>query len=119
MTPDTYTAEEFAECFWRRGYGKKRQAVKWLEDNGVTTPTEDDFERCYRDVQAEMILPRNRRYIAMRCDGVNYSEPQHQPNSDGSSWAAVMRRELAATARLDATIRRRKEETIEYNEAHQ
>lgn len=106
MTSDTYTAEEFANCFWQRGYGKKKQAVKWLEDNGVTTPTEDDFERCYRDVQAEMILPRNRRYIAMRCDGVNYSEPQYQPNSDKESWARVMRRELAATERMDAAYKR-------------
>lgn len=59
MTPDTYTAEEFADCYWKRGYGKKRHALEWIDRTGVTVLTESDFERCYHEMQNEMILPHN------------------------------------------------------------
>ena len=31
---DTYTAEEFAACYSMRGYGRRKDALKWLEESG-------------------------------------------------------------------------------------
>ena len=102
-----YTPEEFAHSFSLRGYGRKKDALKWCEDNGITAPAEDDFERCWRDISRPMILPHHRKYIAMRCDGQNISAAANVPNSAGPSFASQMACEMRATARLDEAIRRR------------
>ena len=50
-----YTHEDFATACSLRGYCRKKEALRWLKQNNITTPTEDDFQRCYHDVQAEPI----------------------------------------------------------------
>lgn len=105
-----YTSEEFAVCFSLRGYGRKKDALKWCEEKGITAPAEDDFERCWRDISRPMILPHRRKYIAMRCDGQNISAAANVPNSAGPSFASQMAYEMRATERLDEAIRRRMEE---------
>lgn len=113
MVPDTYTVEEFADCYWKRGYGKKRHALEWIERTGATVLTESDFERCYHEMQNEMILPHNRRYIAMRCDGSNPSAPHNQPNSSGENPLNTVRRELDATKRAEIAYKeRRRDEAL-------
>lgn len=107
---DIYTPEEFALCFSLRGYGRKKEALKWLQDHDMTEAGEDDFERCYHDLNVEMILPHTRPFIALRRDGQNYSAPQHQPNSRGDSFAKQMLRELRITDAYDRAIRRSKED---------
>lgn len=106
---DIYTPEEFAECFWRRGYGKKKCAVEWIAANGLSSLAEDDFMRCYHDTQQEMILPRHRKYIARRTDGQNPSAPQNQPNSCGATFAQLIRSEERAIERAKARHKAAKE----------
>lgn len=89
---ERYTAQEFAECYALRGYGRKRDALNWLAERGMDTATEDDFQRCYDYTNKQVIWPRNSRYIALGSDGWNPSAPQHQPNSRGESFSAMMRR---------------------------
>lgn len=99
---DTYTADDFAVCYGLRGYGRKKDALKWLDENGMEMAHESDFERCYYDLQERRIKPHGRKYIAMRADGTNQSAPQNQPNSKGKSYNALMRdaqREIDATER--------------------
>lgn len=106
---ESYTADEFAACYGLRGYGRKKDALKWLNENGMETAAEADFEKCYHDLEARRVQPHGNRCIAMRIDGVNPSAPQHQPNSRGSSYSAQM---MQAQREIDATerwIRRRKE----------
>lgn len=113
---DTYTAAEFVRIYGLRGYGSKKDALKWLAENGMETALESDFERCYYDLQERRIEPHGRKYIAMRIDGTNQSAPQNQPNSKGKSYNALMRdaqREIDATERW---IRRRKEMENEENQ---
>lgn len=107
---DIYSPEEFALCFSLRGYGRKKEALKWLEDQGMTEAGEEDFERCYHALNVEMILPHARPFVALRRDGQNYSAPQHQPNSRGDSFAKQMLREQRYSDALDRAIRRRMEE---------
>lgn len=49
-TINTYTPEEFASCYVLRGYGKKKAALKWCEQNDLQTLTEDAFEQCWHDL---------------------------------------------------------------------
>ena len=96
---DTYTLDEFANSFSRRGYGRKKDAMKWLEEQGMAAATEDDFERCYHDLNEPKITSRR---IGLWCDGQNPSDPQHAPNSSGKSYNAQMmqaQREIEATER--------------------
>lgn len=99
---DTYTADEFATCYSLRGYGRKKDALKWLKENGKESAAESDFERCYYDLNERKVQPHGRRYIAMYCDGQNLSNPAHQPNSMGKSFNAQM---IEAQLELDATER--------------
>ena len=106
---DTYTAAEFVRIYGLRGYGSKKDALKWLSENGMEMAHESDFERCYYDLQARRIEPHGRKYIAMRTDGTNQSAPQNQPNSKGLSFNAQM---MQAQREIDATerwVRKRKE----------
>lgn len=98
----TYTAAEFVRIYGLRGYGSKKDALKWLAENGMETAHESDFERCYYDLQERRIEPHGRKYIAMRTDGTNQSAPQNQPNSKGLSFNAQMMR---AQREIDATER--------------
>ncbi len=106
---EIYTADEFAACYGLRGYGRKKDALKWLQENGMETAAEADFEKCYHELEARRVQSHGNRCIAMRIDGVNPSAPQYQPNSRGSSYNAQM---MQAQREIDATerwIRRRKE----------
>lgn len=110
MMTEIYSAEEFANCYSLRGYGKKKDALKWLERQEMQEATESDFQRCYHDLSDRMIRAHSTKFIAMRCDGQNISAPQNQPNSHGATFAAQMRqaqREIDATERW---IRRKMEE---------
>ena len=98
---DTYTPDEFVDCFWRRGYGKKKRAQEWVEENRLTVLAEGDFMRCYHDVAQEMILPRHRQYLARRIGGQNPSAPQNQPNSSGKTFAQLIRSEEYAMDRAE------------------
>lgn len=106
---ETYTIEEFAEAFWRRGYGKKKQALAWLNENGIETPTEDDFMHCYHAVQERPIRKHNSRYIAFHLDGQNPVSPSSIGNSRGKSFAAEMAEEMREMDKLDKWIKRKKE----------
>ena len=99
---DTYTADEFATCYSMRGYGRKKDALKWLRENCIETAIDADFEKCYYDMNPPMVIAHGRKYIAMRIDGVNQSAPQNQPNSNGESFNAQM---MKAQRELDATER--------------
>ena len=106
---DTYTAAEFVRIYGLRGYGSKKDALKWLAENGMETAHESDLYRCYYDCNQPKIQAHVRRYIAMRVDGTNQSAPQNQPNSKGLSFNAQMMR---AQHEIDATerwVRKRKE----------
>lgn len=107
---DTYTPEEFALCFSLRGYGRKKEALKWLEDHDMKEAEESDFERCYHDLNVETIQAHGSPFVALWRDGQNFSAPQHQPNSRGDSFAKQMLRELRSTDALDRAIRRRMED---------
>lgn len=107
---DTYSPEEFALCFSLRGYGRKKDALKWLQDQGMNEAEETDFERCYHDLSEEKIRPHRNPFTALWRDGQNFSAPQHQPNSRGDSFAKQMLRELRSTDALDRAIRRRMED---------
>lgn len=78
---DTYYPAEFASCFSRRGYGKKKDALKWLAENNMQIAQELDFQRCYNELNARKIQRHGKRYIAMTSDGKNLSDPEYQPNS--------------------------------------
>lgn len=110
MNVDTYTLEEFAEAFWRRGYGKKKHAIAWLNDNKITVATEEDFMHCYYDTQSRPIYRHNNRHIAMHLDGQNPVYTSNIPNSSGKSFAAQMAEEMREMDRLDRWIKRRNEE---------
>ena len=99
---DAYTRESFAASFSLRGYGKKKAALEWLESNGIESPVEADFERCWRDLEYSVIRPHRSTYTALFADGQNPVDPAHIPNSYGESFAAMMRR---ATKELDALER--------------
>ena len=106
---EIYTADEFAACYGLRGYGRKKDALKWLKENGIETAVEADFEKCYHELEARQITARGRKWIAMRIDGTNQSAPQHMGNSRGKSYNAQM---MQAQREIDATerwIRMRKE----------
>ena len=96
---DTYSPAEFASCYSRRGYGKKKDALKWLEDNDIETAHEADFERCYHDLNDRNVIAHGRKWTAMRVDGTNQSAPQNQPNSKGKSFNAQM---MQAQREVDA-----------------
>lgn len=107
MSADTYSPEEFADAFWRRGYGKKKQAVQWLSENGVSIATEDDFMRCYHDIQYRQIRSHNRSHISLCSDGQNPVSAGNVPNSCGRSFASLMAEENREMDRLNAWIKRR------------
>ena len=96
---DTYTAEEFAACYSMRGYGRRKDALKWLEESGRRAAEEADFERCYHALNQPAMYPRSSKYIALGSDGWNPSAPGNLPNSQGESFNAMMRR---AQRELDA-----------------
>ena len=50
-----YTPEEFACAFSLRGYGKKRAALKWCNENDRSILGEDDFELCYHALNQPII----------------------------------------------------------------
>lgn len=106
---DRYTAEEFAKLFSLRGYGKKRDALKWLEENGMTEAEEADFEKCYHALNRPVMYPRQGKYIALGSDGWNPSAPGNLPNSRGDSFNAMMRRAQLDIERLERAVKKRME----------
>ena len=99
---DTYTPEEFARCYSLRGYGRKKDALAWMQVQCMEAANETDFERCFHDLNHEQITARGRKWIAMRIDGTNQSEPQYMGNSRGKSYNAQM---MQAQREIDATER--------------
>lgn len=74
-----YTPEDFARCFSLRGYGKRKDALKWCETHGVNAPTEEDFERCWRDLMMRQPIRSHRPMHAsikrrIELEGFEYSE---------------------------------------------
>lgn len=106
---DTYTAEEFAACYSLRGYGRKKDALKWLEESGRTAAEEADFERCYHALNQPVMYPRSSKYIALGSDGWNPSAPGNLPNSRGESFGAMMRRAQLDIDQLERAVRKRLE----------
>lgn len=85
---------------------RKKDALKWLENHGIDIACEEDFERCYRDV--------NPQYIgAIKCslwaDGRNPSNPEYMENSRGRSFNYYMRAEQKRIDAVDQWAKRRKE----------
>lgn len=107
---DVYTAEEFAACYSLRGYGRKKDALNWLEENGRTAAEEADFEKCWHALNRPVIYPRQSRYIALGADGWNPSAPGNQPNSRGESFNAMMRRAQRELDKLKKTAKKTPEE---------
>ena len=107
---ETYTVEEFTTAFWKRGYGGKKQAQKWLIENGITVASEDDFMRCYHDTNDRKVVKHDRRCTALCVDGQNLVSPGKFRNSYGKSFAAEMAREVYELDKLDRRIRQRYEE---------
>lgn len=107
---DTYTAAEFAEALWKRGYGGKKQAQKWLIENGITTANEEDFMHCYHDMEDRKVTKHDRRCVALCVDGQNLVSPGKFRNSYGKSFAAEMAREAYELDKLNRRIRQRYEE---------
>ena len=99
---DTYTREEFAESYSVRGYGRKKDALKWLDENGIEIAHESAFEKCYHDLHREQITARGRKWPAMTYDGQNMSAPSNMGNSCGKSFNAQM---IQAQREIDATER--------------
>lgn len=96
---DTYTLEEFARCYSLRGYGRKKDALAWMQAQGMEAATEADFERCYHDINIEPIKSRR---IGLWSDGRNPCDPAHVKNSCGKSYNAQM---MQAQREIDATER--------------
>ena len=90
-----YTDVEFANVFSLRGYGKKKDALKWLKDHGMDHAFEEDFVKCYRDVNPEYI------------GHTNY-DPKNIVNNEGESFEDCMRREQRKTDAVDRRIKRMK-----------
>ena len=42
---DTYTRKEFAESYSVRGYGRKKDALKWLDENGIEIAHKDIYKK--------------------------------------------------------------------------
>ena len=105
----TYTPEDFARCVSLRGYGKRKDALKWCEDNGITEAQEDDFERCFRDLEKPVIQRHSSPYIALNIDGSNPVAAGNVCNSYGASYNAQMRRELRELDKLERALKRRAE----------
>lgn len=61
-----YTPEDFARCFSLRGYGKRKDALKWCETHGVNAPTEEDFERCWRDLNKQPLHTHGLANVAIK-----------------------------------------------------
>ena len=95
----TYTPEEFARCYSLRGYGRKKDALAWMQAQGMEAATEADFERCYHDINIEPIKSRR---IGLWSDGRNPCDPAHVKNSCGKSYNAQM---MQAQREIDATER--------------
>ena len=102
-----YTDVEFAKVFSLRGYGKKKDALKWLKDHKMDHAFEEDFLKCYRDVNPEYIGSRSCRLWA---DGQNPSDPQNMENSKGKSFEYSIRREQKKIDVIDRWVKRIKEE---------
>ena len=110
---DTYTLEEFARCYSLRGYGRKKDALAWMQVQCMEAANDTDFERCYHDLNQEQMTARGHKWIAMRIDGTNQSAPQNMGNSRGKSYNAQM---MQAQREIDATdrwIRKKMEQTEE------
>lgn len=99
---DTYTRKEFAASYSMRGYGRKKDALAWMQTQGIEEASEADFERCFHDLNQEKITARGRKKIAMRIDGTNQSAPQHMGNSRGKSYNSQM---MQAQREIDAMER--------------
>ena len=110
---ESYTTDEFAACYGMRGYGRKKDALKWLRGNGMETAAEADFEKCYHELEARRVQPHGSRCIAMRVDGVNPSAPQYQPNSNGKSYNAQMMQAQREIDAVDRWAKKRKEKELE------
>ena len=108
---DTYTAEEFAACYSLRGYGSKKDARQWMQENGMREAEESDFEKCYHALHQPVMYPRQGKYIALGSDGWNPSAPGNQPNSRGKSFNAMMRRAQREIDRLEHAAKKRTEGT--------
>ena len=65
----TYTPEEFARCYSLRGYGRKKDALAWMQVQCMDAANDTDFERCFHDLNQEQITARGCKWIAMRIDG--------------------------------------------------
>ena len=110
---DTYTPEEFARCYSLRGYGRKKDALAWMQTQGMEEATEADFERCFHDLNQEQITARGRKWIAMRIDGTNQSAPQNMGNSRGKSYNAQMMRAQREIDSTERWIRKKMEQSEE------
>lgn len=107
---DIYTAEEFAEAFYKRGYGGRRSAMNWLAENGQATALEEDFVRCYHDLEDRRVKKHDRRCTALCVDGQNPVSPGNFRNSYGKSFAAEMAEEIRISGRHNKYLRERYEE---------
>lgn len=105
---EDYTAEEFAKCFSLRGYGKKKVALKWLEDRGMNYACEEDFEKCYRDMNPQYIGANK---CSLWADGQNPSDPKYMENSHGRSFNYYMRLEQKRIDAVDRWAKSRKDKT--------
>lgn len=103
---DLYNAEEFAKCFSLRGYGRKKDALKWLEEQKKDYACDDDFQQCYYDLNPQHIGHNHARLWA---DGQNGSAPQNMSNSCGRSFNYEMRLEQKLIDATDKRIKRRAE----------
>lgn len=108
---ERYSAQEFAACYSLRGYGRKKAALKWLEENGMDIAEESDFERCYYALNQPVIWPRSSRYIALGSDGWNPIDPKNLPNSRGESYNAMMRRAQREMDALERTVKEKEQGT--------
>ena len=99
---DTYTRKEFAESYSMRGYGRKKDALKWLDENGIEIAHESAFEKCYHDLHREQITARRRKWLAMTYDGQNMPATSNMGNSCGKSFNALM---MEAQREIDAADR--------------
>lgn len=108
---DVYTAEEFAACYSLRGYGRKKDALKWLEKSRMEAAEEADFEKCYHALNQPVMYPhRAGKYTALGADGWNPSAPGNQPNSRGESFNTMIRRAQWEIDRLEHAAKKRTED---------
>ena len=102
---DFYNAEEFAKCVSLRGYGRKKDAIKWLEEQKKDYAFEDDFQQCYYDLNPQYI---GNNHAHLWADGQNGSAPENMSNSCGRRFNAEMSRKQKLNDATDKRIKKKK-----------